>query len=58
MILEKEFVGPMMNVREIFSVEEVIVLENYLIHGITVVLMTPVRVLPSLIYFIVSIGFL
>ena len=56
--MEKEFVGQMMTVREIFSVEKVTVLENYLIHGITVVLIALVLVLPSLIYFIVSIGFL
>ena len=56
--MEKEFVGQMMTVREIFSVEKVTVLENYLIHGITVVLIALVLVLLSLIYFIVSIGFL
>ena len=54
--LEKEFVGQMMTVREIFSVEKVTVLVNYLIHGITVVLIAPApAVLPSILYLIVSI---
>ena len=52
--MEKEFVGQMMTVREIFSVEKVTVLENYLIHGITVVLTAPVLV-PSSLMDLVSI---